>query len=70
MSHLAGVGDLQALAVHEIGVRLTDCCLMAPKKSITFVMGMGPNMRPDAVACDFCSKRERGPWRVGAQVLG
>lgn len=52
------------LAVEEIGVRLTDSYLMIPKKSVSFVIGMGPDMRPDAVACDFCSKRRRCPWRV------
>ena len=48
----------------EIGVRLTDSCLMMPQKSVSFVIGMGPEMRPDAVTCDFCSKRERCRWRV------
>jgi hypothetical protein len=53
------------LPAEEIGVRLTDSCLMLPRKSVSFVIGMGPDMRPDAVACDFCSKRSRCPWRVG-----
>ena len=48
----------------EIGVRLTENCLMLPRKSISFVVGLGPDMRPDAVTCDFCSKRERCHWRV------
>ncbi len=48
----------------EIGVRLTDSCLMLPCKSVSFVVGLGLEMRPDAVTCDFCSKRERCPWRV------
>ncbi len=48
----------------EIGVRLTESCLMLPFKSGSFVIGLGPEMRPDAVTCDFCSKRERCPWRV------
>lgn len=54
------------LPTDEIGVRLTDSYLMIPRKSVSFVIGMGPDMRPDAVACDFCSKRERCPWRVEA----
>jgi hypothetical protein len=54
------------LPADQIGVRLTDSCLMIPRKSVSFVIGMGPDMRPDAVACDFCSKRERCPWRVEA----
>lgn len=48
----------------EIGVRLTDTCLMLPRKSVSFAIGLGPQMRPDAVTCDFCSKRERCHWRV------
>jgi len=52
------------LPTDAIGVRLTDSCLMIPRKSVSLVIGMGPDMRPDAVACDFCSKRNRCPWRV------
>lgn len=54
----------ECLPTGEIGVRLTDSYLMIPRKSVSFVIGMGPDMRPDAVACDFCSKRDRCPWRV------
>jgi hypothetical protein len=54
------------LPTDEIGVSLTDSCLMIPRKSVSFVIGMGPDMRPDAVACDFCSKRHGCPWRVEA----
>ena len=39
----------------EIGVRLTP--------SVSFVIGLGPEMRADSVPCDFCSKRERCHWR-------
>jgi hypothetical protein len=48
----------------EIGVRLTESYLMLPRKSVSFVVGLGPEMRPGAVTCDFCSKRERCPWRI------
>jgi hypothetical protein len=54
------------LPANEIGVHLTESCLMIPRKSVSFVIGVGPDMRPDAVACDFCSKRDRCPWRVEA----
>ena len=54
------------LPVDEIGVRLSDSCLMIPQKSVSFAIGMGPGMRPDVVACDFCSRRERCHWRVRA----
>jgi len=52
------------MPAEEIGVRLTESCLMLPCKSVSFVIGLGPEMRPDAVTCDFCSKRERCCWRV------
>ena len=51
------------LPAEEINVQLTDSCLMLPRKSLSFVVGLGPEMRPDAVTCDFCSKRERCQWR-------
>ncbi|HDQ73673.1 MAG TPA: hypothetical protein ENN19_16480 [Chloroflexi bacterium] len=52
------------LPADQIGVRLTESCLMLPRKSVSVVIGVGPDMRPDAVACDFCSKRGRCQWRV------
>ncbi len=55
------------LPADDIGVRLTDSCLMIPRKSVSFAIGIGPDMRPDAVACDFCSKRDRCQWRVKAE---
>ncbi len=48
----------------EIGVQLTPSCLMLPRKSVSVIVGLGPEMRPDAVTCDFCSKRERCQWRT------
>lgn len=53
----------------RIGVRLTDSALMIPHKSVSLVIGMGPDMRPDGVACDYCSKKERCPWRVKEDPL-
>jgi hypothetical protein len=52
------------IPAEEIGVQLAESCLMLPQKSVSFVIGMGSEMRPDAVTCDFCSKRERCHWRV------
>jgi hypothetical protein len=51
------------IPAEKIGVRLTSSCLMLPRKSVSFVIGLGPEMRADAVPCDFCSKRERCQWR-------
>jgi hypothetical protein len=50
----------------EISVRLTESCLMLPRKSLSFAVGLGPEMRAAAVVCDFCSKRERCRWRARA----
>jgi len=52
------------LPAERIGVRLTGSALMLPRKSVSLAIGMGPDMRPDGVACDLCSKRERCPWRI------
>jgi hypothetical protein len=56
------------LPAGEIGVRLTDSCLMLPRKSVSFAVGFGPGMRTDAVACDFCSRRDRCQWRRRGDV--
>jgi len=47
-----------------IGVQLTESCLMLPRKSVSVVVGLGPEMRPDTVTCDFCSKREHCQWQT------
>jgi hypothetical protein len=47
----------------QIGVHLTPSCLMVPRKSVSFAIGLGPEMRADAVPCDFCSKRSHCRWR-------
>jgi hypothetical protein len=53
------------LPAQEIGVRLTESCLMLPRKSVSFVIGLGTEMQADATACDYCSKRDRCRWQVG-----
>lgn len=53
------------LPAQEIGVRLTESCLMLPRKSVSFAIGLGPEMQADATACDYCSKRDRCRWRDG-----
>jgi hypothetical protein len=56
------------LEAETIGVQLTSNCLMVPRKSVSFVVGMGPEMRADGVACDLCSKRGRCQWRRQADL--
>lgn len=50
------------IPAQDIGVRLTSSCLMLPRKSVSFAIGLGLEMRADSVPCDFCSKRERCNW--------
>jgi len=57
------------LPAEEIGVRLTASCLMLPRKSVSFAIGFGPEMRADAVACDFCSKQDHCQWRAREAVV-
>ncbi|HPU00823.1 MAG: hypothetical protein GX890_00665 [Firmicutes bacterium] len=47
----------------KIGMRLTESCLMLPRKSVSFVIGCGEKMSAGNVPCDFCSKRDRCQWR-------
>ncbi|NLA26023.1 MAG: hypothetical protein GX878_01360 [Firmicutes bacterium] len=47
----------------EIGVELTENCLMIPRKSVSFAIGIGGGMCSDVVSCEFCSKREHCQWR-------
>jgi len=53
----------------EIGVRLTESCLMIPRKSVSFVIPRGSNLNDAAVPCDFCSKRGRCEWRKEKQIV-
>lgn len=53
------------LPAQEIGVRLTESCLMLPRKSVSFAVGLGPEMQADATACEYCSKRDHCRWRDG-----
>ncbi len=46
----------------QIGIRLTSGGMMIPKKSISFVVGIGPEMVQTEL-CDLCSLRERCRYR-------
>lgn len=52
----------------KIGVHLTESCFMLPRKSVSFAIGLGPEMRADETTCDSCSKRERCGWRARTDV--
>ena len=40
------------------GVRLTDSLIMIPRKSLTMVLGIGPEVSVGGRTCDYCSLRE------------
>jgi hypothetical protein len=42
----------------KIDVSLTESLLMIPKKSLTFVLGMGSQIMELGTSCDYCSLRE------------
>jgi hypothetical protein len=48
------------LPTDRIGLSLTDSCVMLPKKSVSFVVGLGPGIQTAAESsqCDYCSARE------------
>lgn len=39
-------------------VQLTESCLMMPRKSLTMVLGSGPDMTTGGRTCDFCYLRD------------
>jgi hypothetical protein len=57
------------LPCDEIGVRLTESCLMLPRKSVSFVIPRGKDLSDAKAPCDFCSKRERCEWRKEKQIV-
>jgi len=40
------------------GVRLTSGWMMIPRKSVSFVLGIGPQVRTTGRTCDYCSLKE------------
>ncbi len=53
----------------EIGVRLTESCLMIPRKSISFAVPRGKGLSDTNSPCDFCTKRDRCEWRKEKQIV-
>ncbi|MBI4732305.1 MAG: hypothetical protein HY781_09330 [Chloroflexi bacterium] len=50
------------LEAGQAGVHLTEGGMMVPKKTISFVVGIGPHME-QADLCELCSMRERCRYR-------
>jgi hypothetical protein len=57
------------LPIEEIGVHLTESCLMIPRKSVSFAIPRGKNLSDAKAPCDFCSKRGRCEWRKEKQIV-
>ena len=55
-----------------IGLSLTDSCVMLPKKSVSFVVGLGPGIQTAAESsqCDYCSARETCRFRHSYEKSG
>jgi len=47
----------------EIDVRLTESMMMLPRKSLTFVLGMGRELISGGRTCDYCSLKETCRYR-------
>jgi hypothetical protein len=47
----------------EIGVRLTESMMMVPRKSLTFVLGIGKELMAGGRICDYCSLKETCRYR-------
>jgi len=60
------IGQRQLFALVEaglIGVSLNNSSLMQPKKSTSFVLGVGPDMTSTGSPCDLCDLRENCRYR-------
>lgn len=42
----------------SIGISLNDTCMMTPKKSLSFIIGEGPNLETKGNTCGYCAMNE------------
>ncbi len=56
-------GIFSLVDAQQAGVTLTDGGMMIPRKSVSFVLGLGKDVRSEGKACDFCSQRETCRYR-------
>ncbi|MFO7952639.1 MAG: hypothetical protein R6U91_07535 [Bacillota bacterium] len=56
------------LPAEKINLRLTESCMIIPRKSATFVIPRGKNLDSSMIPCDFCSKQDRCEWRKEKQT--
>jgi hypothetical protein len=48
----------------QVGVKLTSSGMMIPKKSMSFIIGIGPDMSRVSI-CDMCSLRGTCRYKHG-----
>jgi len=49
----------ELLPAAEIGVRLTDLCVMRPQKSLSMIVGLGARIDVGGIPCQRCAIRDR-----------
>jgi hypothetical protein len=52
------------LGEEHAGVRLTSSSMMIPRKSLTMVLGFGPEVGTEGHPCDYCSMQETCRYRT------
>jgi hypothetical protein len=48
---------------NQIGVSLTDSCVMRPAKSLSLLMGIGPEVTSKGSICEYCAVKENCRYR-------
>lgn len=54
----------RVLSATDNGVTLTTTGMMVPRKSLSMVIGLGPNVSDSGSACDYCSMSDRCRYRA------
>jgi len=54
----------------EIGVSLTEGSVMLPLKSLSMVLGLGPELQTGGRPCDYCSMRETCRYQDHYEPIG
>jgi hypothetical protein len=57
----------QLLPENPLDIRLNESCLMLPLKSLSCVLGIGPEVVSEGTSCDHCSKKEYCKWNQGSE---
>jgi len=52
------------LDARQIGVRLSEASIMLPRKSLSMVIGLGPELDQQGEICDYCAMKEVCKYRT------